>query len=213
LSYVTGPAGQALQFNGGDSRVDFGANAGNFGTNDFTVAFWLKTASRTAQEAILSKRAQCDGAFCAWEIELGSANSPRTIPVGVLYAGILPGGNKAGYPLISSHPINDGQWHHVAWVRQAAGSGSITGQIYIDGALDKSMTYPEAVDIVNQTPLVLGQHVCLNHDGTRPYSGALADLRLFSQALTAEDILGLFNEAAPASSYHARLDYGGGVRR
>jgi hypothetical protein len=194
VSYVAGPTGQAFQFNGSTSKVDFGSSPGNFGTNDFTIALWMKTASRSPQEAIMAKRAVCDGSLCFWDIGIGSATHPEEVPVGFLYSGMLPGGFKPGYSLISSHPVNDGQWHHIALVRQTTSSGSITGQLYIDGALDKSTTYPEAVDIVNQTPLVLGQGVCQGHDGTRPYSGALADLQLYSQGLSAEDILGIYQE-------------------
>ena len=47
VSYAPGPAGQAFQFNGDDAQVDFGKSAGNFGTGDFTIAFWMKTDSRT----------------------------------------------------------------------------------------------------------------------------------------------------------------------
>jgi hypothetical protein len=61
----------------------------------------------------------------------------------------------------------------------------------VDGALDNSMVYPDTLEISNQAPLVLGQDVC-NADSTQPYSGAAADLQLFSHALSAEEILSIF---------------------
>jgi hypothetical protein len=191
LSYVPGPTGQAFQFNGGAAKVDFGNSAGNFGTNDLTVAFWIKTDSRNPKEAFLAKRPTCDGASRFWEIALGGNGNP---PPGVLNIAFEDGGNRPFYSLSSSHPLNDGQWHHVACVRQSTGSGGGTGLIYVDGALDSSKTIPEVIDISNQTPLVLGQNVCQCCDGMRPYTGAAADLRLFSQALSAEEILGIYNE-------------------
>jgi hypothetical protein len=194
VSYVAGPTVQAFLFNGGDSRVDFGNSAGNFGTSDFTIAFWMKTASRVQEEAILSKRVTCDGTFCFEDIRIGSVPNPTQVPVGFLDFSIESGGYRECYDLVSSHPVNDGQWHHIAWTRQSTGAGGITGQLYIDGALDKSTTYPEVVDLVNQAPLVLGQDVCQGRDGTTPYRGALADLRLYSQGLAAEEILGIYNE-------------------
>src|ERR1017187_4453425 len=37
LRYGPGLTGQAFEFNGGSSQVDFGPTAGNFGTRDFTI--------------------------------------------------------------------------------------------------------------------------------------------------------------------------------
>jgi hypothetical protein len=94
--------------------------------------------------------------------------------------------------LLSTHPINDGQWHHVVWVRQSTSSGSSMALLYLDGALDISRTYRDQIDLVNQAPLVLGQHVCQCCDGCHPYSGAAAELQIFSHALTAEEIVILY---------------------
>jgi hypothetical protein len=193
LRYVSGPAAaQAFQFDGGAAKVDFGPDAGNFGTRDFSVAFWIKTASRTPQEEFLGKRASCDAGGSFWDAILGSAQDPRGLPVGVLSFGFGAGDNRATYNVDSSHPINDGQWHHIVWVRQSTSSGSCSGLVYVDGALDNSRTYPETVDIANHSPLVMGHEVCECCDGARPYSGAAAELQLFSHALSAEEILALF---------------------
>jgi len=190
LSYVPGPAGRAFQFNGGDAEVNFGNSIGNFGTRDFTVAYWMKTDSRNPHEAILAKRTTCDGALSFLEIEIGGAGGNP--PTGILCLSFEVGDYKPVYSLISSHPMNDGRWHHIAWVRQSTSSGNSTGLIYVDGALDNSRNYPETVDIANQSPLLLGQNVCQCCDGCRPYSGAAADLQLFSHALSAEEILTIY---------------------
>jgi len=82
-------------------------------------------------------------------------------------------------------------------VRQSTSSGSITGLIYVDGALDNSTAYPQAANLANESPLVLGRSVCEGFDGTRPYSGAAAELQLFSHALSAEEILTLYQAGKP----------------
>jgi hypothetical protein len=195
VSYVPGPAAaQAFQFNGGEAKVDFGNSIGNFGTRDFTVAYWMKTGSRTPQEAFLSKRLACDAASSFWDIHIGSAGLRQIQPVGVLAFKITERGDTVAfqYDLYSSHPVNDGQWHHIAWVRQSTSSGSTTFLIYVDGMLDNSKAITKAVDLSNQAPLVLGQNVCQCCDGTRPYSGAAAELQLFSHALSAEEILAIY---------------------
>ena len=187
LSYGPGPSGQAFQFNGGGAKVDFGGTAGNFGTRDFTLALWMKNDSQTPWCASIGKRATCDAMNPFWDIRIGG----RTVAPGVVQIEFTGGGNKALYYLASTRPINDGQWHHIAWVRQSTSSGSISCLIYLDGALDNSLPLSDAVDCDNPTPLVLGQNICQCCDGTRPYSGAAAEVQIFSHALSAEEILAL----------------------
>jgi len=194
LRYVPGPTGQAFQFDGGNAQVDFGNGAGNFGTRDFTIAYWMKTDSQYPHEAFLAKRAVCDAGFCFWEIQVGGGVRP---PGGILDLVFAEGGYKPPYDLFSTRPMNDGQWHHIAWVRQSTSSGSITYLIYVDGALDNSKANLEAVDLANQSPLVLGQNVCQCCDGARPYSGAAAELQFFSHALSAEEILAIYKAGKP----------------
>jgi len=189
VRYVPGPTGQVFQFNGGSSQVDFGPNVGNFGTRDFTIAYWMKTDSSYPHEAFIGKRATCDGASCFWEIQVGGGVRPT---LGILDLEFDNGGYTTPSDLWSSHPMNDGQWHHIAWVRQSTSSGSVTCLIYVDGALDNSKTYEQAFDLKNQSPLVLGQNVCECCDGARPYSGAAAELQIFSQALSEEEIFTIY---------------------
>ena len=48
----------------------------------------------------------------------------------------LENGNNTSYFILGLlQAFNDGLWHHIAWVRQSTSSGSITGLIYVDGAL------------------------------------------------------------------------------
>jgi hypothetical protein len=94
--------------------------------------------------------------------------------------------------LVSSHPLNDGQWHHVAWVRQSTSAGGTAFLLYVDGAFDNSRDCPHPLDLSNQAPLVLGQNVCQCCDGTRPYTGAAAELQIFSHALSAEEVLAIY---------------------
>jgi hypothetical protein len=108
------------------------------------------------------------------------------------------GGNKPTYELRSSRPMNDGQWHHLVWVRQSTSSGNLMGLFYADGALDNSTAYPETVNLANPSPLVLGQDVCQCCDGCQPYTGAAAELQIFTHALTAEEILSIYNAGKPA---------------
>lgn len=188
LSYVPGPTGQAFEFNGGGAQVDFGNSAGNFGTRDFTIAYWMKTESQSREAAFLSKRVTCDAGNPFWDIRIGGP----TLAPGVSEIELSDGGYRAPDYLVSSRSLNDGRWHHLAWVRQSTSTGAITCLVYVDGALDNSKTLREALDLANQSSLLMGQDICQCCDGTRAYDGAAAELQLFSHALSAEEILTIY---------------------
>ena len=197
LRYGPGPTGQAFEFNGGDAQVDFGTNIGNFGTRDFTIAYWMKTDSKYHHEAFLVKRAQCDGEFRFLEIEMGEIGAAGSYPpTGTVRITLEHEGYGPWFYLASSHPVNDGQWHHIVWVRQSTSSGSITCLVYLDGALDNSKPCPE-IDLSNPSPLIMGHSVCECCDGCRPYNGAAAELQIFSHALTAEEIFTIYKAGNP----------------
>ena len=191
LRYVPGPAGQAFQFNGGESQVDFGSSAGNFGTNDFTIAYWMKTDSRNPKEAFIGE----EGGVRWGVLLLGdSSRRRRADPPRAFFTCDFDGRQQGSLYLISSHPINDGQWHHIAWVRQSAGSGSVhLALIYVDGALDNSKTFRRRLTLPIKRLWSWGRTSASAATAAGAYSGAAADLQLFSQALSAEEILAVYN--------------------
>jgi hypothetical protein len=193
LSYVPGPTDQAFKFNGGGAQADFGNSAGNFGTRDFTIAYWMKTGSTRIQEAFLEKRAACNaGSF--FGIRLGSRIPANGLPVHIGQPGLEIDGIEPGthVSFMASGPFNDDHWHHFAWMRQSTSSGSVTYLVYVDGVIDNTMAVPDAADISNPSSFVMGTSVCECCDGTTPYSGAAAELQLFSHALTAEEIFAIY---------------------
>src|ERR1035437_4756928 len=68
-TFAPGEAGQAFGFNGTDAEVDFGTTEGNFGTNDFTIEFWLKTSSGNTMY-VLNKRPSPCWPSSFWSISL-----------------------------------------------------------------------------------------------------------------------------------------------
>jgi len=193
LSYVPGPTGQAFQFNGGDAQVDFGPNIGNFGTRDFTIAYWMKTSDPYHLTAFLDKRPICNAGNW-WDIRVGTGGPPTP----GLLAFEMDDGTQDGYVrFVTTRPLNDGVWHHVAWERQSTSSGSITYLVYVDGMLNSTTNHPYATEVQNTAPLVMGQNTCQCCDGTRPYRGTAAELQMFSHALSPEEILSLYKAGQP----------------
>jgi hypothetical protein len=193
LRYAPGLSGQAFEFNGAGAQVDLGKSAGNFGTRDFTIAYWMKTRSTRISEAFMEKRTACNAGHF-FGIRIGSPIPANGLPVHIGQPGLeIDGGPPDTHvSFMASGPFNDGRWHHFAWMRQSTSSGSITYVVYVDGALDNTMAVPGAADVSNQSPFIMGTSVCECCDGTTPYSGAAAELQLFSHALSAEEILAIY---------------------
>jgi hypothetical protein len=79
--------------------------------------------------------------------------------------------------------ISDGQWHHIALVRQGR-----TGSIYVDGTLEATETTARTDDLWNDAPLRAGMSICVGIDTTQPLTGQLDELMIFTSALSQAQI-------------------------
>ena len=163
----------SLLFDGEDDVVNFGSTVGNFGDSDFTVEFWVNTTSEQSS-AIFSKRPVCDHASF-WEI--GIVNGRIIIEVDQDDAA-----TNYNY-FLGSQVINDGNWHHVAVVRDDENVS-----ILIDGQLDKSQDGLGTAFLDNTADLLLGDEPCAGVDGSEEFEGLIDEVRLWSVALTEEEI-------------------------
>jgi|GEM_PF-1742753 len=79
--------------------------------------------------------------------------------------------------------VNDGQWHHVALVREPGDSLSL----YVDYALDASVAIPVQDDIATPqgTPVRIGGF----NNGARELDGSIQMVRIVREALTPQDFL------------------------
>ena len=58
-TFTPGRFGQAFTFDGVDDSISFGNTAGNFGTSDFTVSYWIRTLNTTEIQGVFGKRPVC----------------------------------------------------------------------------------------------------------------------------------------------------------
>ena len=93
--------------------------------------------------------------------------------------------------IVSATAINDGNWHNVAFTRDAA-----TGlcQVYIDGVLDASGTSETGDEtslfrLIGARSDVAGDGV--TSQGATYFNGSLDDVRIYNQVLSAGDIQGI----------------------
>ena len=155
-SCASGEVGSGFFLDGVTGAIDFGNQVGNFGTNDFTIDFWLQTQS-TRQEAILSKRVGC---YCAsfWNI---FANG------GCIRFEFCHDGSCSIYQNFteSEKKINDGQFHHVAVTRS-----NVFSTIYVDGSLAAWSTASAVAMLSNNVPCYAAISPC---SGVNPFTGVL----------------------------------------
>jgi Concanavalin A-like lectin/glucanases superfamily/Bacterial Ig domain len=195
-AWIPGRLGQALAFDGVDDSVQIAAAPG-LNSYPLTVAFWMRTGDITGVHGLVNKYFPSslngyqvflnNGSVCAWYFK-DAANyvwdgSGCTLSV-------------PGYA--------DSQWHHVAFVVDAAG-----GRLYVDGAQKAAQPWT-GIPGSTSTPqgLSLGQY-----PGTaRPYfSGALDDVRIYAQALGAADVAALSVAPPPGPVGYWKLDESSGT--
>ena len=134
-----------------------------FGSNDFTVEFWIRTTQTTDYASLIGKAWVGSPYTGGWNIFLNSGSSG---PMQIWCADYSTGG-----PLMtaSGTGYRDGNWHHVAWVREG---DDFT--LYIDGTSVATATNSFAFQAANKL-LVIGDDITF---GPRSYNGHMDDLRI-----------------------------------
>ena len=184
-SFAPGKFGQAFEFDGVNDYVNLG-NVGNFGTNNFTIAFWIKTSSDRA-EAVMGKRAVCNAANF-WDIRV----APMTeygMQSGHISLELCQDSSGAYYfgRNVTSMMINDSTFHHIAFVRELN-----TVKYFVDGVQDR--TFPAGpINFQSFADFTLGRSACTDWDGEQHFTGLLDEIMLFNRALPGSDIQGLMN--------------------
>ncbi|MBK8349987.1 MAG: hypothetical protein IPL08_21125 [Saprospiraceae bacterium] len=159
----------SLHFDGSNDFVSFVNTLGNFGTNNFSIEMRIKTPINSNNKNVLSKRPVCNYASF-FNVKISSA--------GKLQMEMFQdnaGNNETN--ITGSSSINDGNWHHVAIVRNNG-----TMSLYVDGVLDGST--PSTTNVDNTTNLTLGG----NNPCGNPFGGEIDEFRIWNVARSANDI-------------------------
>ena len=149
-----------------------------------TITMWFKTTVASGSQRLIAKRASVNGvnqsiggiAGTGYEIFMGNSSGYKIGPNAKSISGVSVGG---GY---NSLVINDGQWHHVAWVLSNTPSWSST--LYLDGANMTTSTNASTQDLSNLVNLVIGA-AC---DFTNTFAGSIDNVRMYNYAMTSTDV-------------------------
>ena len=186
-TFVTiGKIGQALRFNGIAANDVLMTSTANtvYDNSTFTVTGWMKTNSATAK-TVISKNGTTGG----WSLGFDGVTSDRFHFIMKNAGGgsiVYRGGSAA------ANIVNDNKWHHFAFVvtTDTVTAENNTIDIYTDGVLAQNAQTTSAAYVSGGVqPLRFGR----NYNSTSYYPGVLDDVRIYSRALSAQEIKQLYN--------------------
>jgi hypothetical protein len=160
---VPGRHGGALRFDGTDGNyVETGHHPSLHLARSLTVAAWFRVDAFANDGETLVSKGGS-----AWRLKRdGTRNALKFTTSGV-----------AGVEVTGNVPVNDSAWHHACGVYDGR-----TLALYIDGVLDASR--PAAGEVArNDSPVRIGDEL---------WNGAIDEVRLYNHALSAVDVLALF---------------------
>ncbi|MEY3868438.1 MAG: hypothetical protein RLZZ338_2329 [Cyanobacteriota bacterium] len=159
----------------------------NFGTNqDFTVAVWIKAESQqkdttNGDNDVVEKWISSSGGY---PYVIRYLNQKVANNSGIIVAARYDCSNNPS--VRSTTKINDGNFHHVAFVRSTENNqGKLS--LYIDGKLEGSNKDTTTGNTKNNGPLYLG---CRGYGNTgmNYFTGSIKGLSIYNVALSAEEI-------------------------
>jgi len=168
-SWVDGIVGGALAFDGDGDYVDIGKDPSFDITQQITISAWIKVNAFDREwQAIVAKGDR------AWRLQRNWGESTLEFACSGL---VVPGTNWG--QIYGTTDVNDGHWHHVAGVYDEEKL-----YLYIDGSLDASAEAPGKIR-VNDEPVYIGEN---SQTPNRFWNGLIDDVRIYSYALSAEEI-------------------------
>jgi hypothetical protein len=165
--WVDGYGGRALEFDGDDDTVTFGTGPALSGTTDFSVAAWIKTSMTSAGVIIQQRNGGYNGEYRLM------VNSDAQLNL------MLYGDSDYQYDFSTTKTVNDGNWHHAAFVRQGP-----NGYIYIDGNIEASES-GTLRSLDSSFQVAVGSDI---RDSINYFNGTIDDARVYNKALTQEEI-------------------------
>ena len=181
LSFVVGlPDEMAIRIPD-DDLIDFGPD------DDFTVAVWIKpdATQDSIQDDTNAVVEKWDG-YVGYPFVIRYHNQTHTQNGHVRVARYDGSNNPA---IVSNIAINDGEWHHVAFVKSEN-----TLKLYIDGVKDEETEDTTTGNTTNYSSLYLGRRGASNMMATSNplwFKGSIDELRIYNRALSDAELAAL----------------------
>ena len=160
----------AYSFDGVDDYIEFGTGMLS-GDGEFSILIWINTSSPSGR--FLSQR---NGGYNGqYFVDLLSDGKIRF--------GTYSNSNYK-WTVTTSSALNDGNWHHLAFVQQDNG-----GKMYLNGSLDQTDNSNGKVNLLSTNKTYLGKD---GRNNSSFYTGKVDDLKIYNRALSASEIQTLF---------------------
>jgi len=178
----------AYSFDGVNDRI-FINNSSSFDTESWSISAWYLT-SATGHNRISSKSS---------DIVSGETNYLSIIVLeGNVYGSASQNGNTNNPLPIDNNLTNNGQWHHVVYMR---GGGNFS--LYVDGVL-ASQVIDMFGNLANTTPLYFGSPA----SNLQFFNGKLDDIGIWNRALTQQEITNLYNSTSTSECLTMTINTG-----
>jgi len=179
---VAGKFGNAGEFNGSSSEINLGTSS-NFSittTGALSGSMWVKTTD-TSASYLISKANDASGNY-EWAIEYGYPTGKMKLNVYNTAAGFAAS-------VTNNTTINDGNWHHLAFV--IVNNTSVS--LYIDGGTPATSTSWSGTAGSFSIPTLIGHFGGISAP-TSWWNGTIDQVRIFSSALNASEVTQLYDE-------------------
>jgi len=181
-----GQVGTAYSFDGVDDYVDMGDIGELNSVSTFTIVGWINHTDNTATDRVFDK------------IKDGNNDISIAPYWGRIYFEIGNGGNTYAYWNGYSSTIPSGQWYHLAAVFDGSGATNTDrAKIYVNG-VERSLTFSGSIP--SSTADLSGYSFSLSRPSD-DFDGVMDEVAIFNNALSASEILDLYNKGLAGQGY------------
>jgi hypothetical protein len=178
--------GQALTLGGANGSLATVPDSASLDvTEAITIAAWVRPGRATTTDLVAK---DVNGSVDGYQLSLSASTAANPQRVFARF-NQATSGDTFRVNSSAMYPADGLTWMHVAvtYDRVAHGGDGLM-RLYINGVFDTSVTGPVGGIVANTTSVGIGGQAS---DGTRTLLGALDDVRIYNQALTAGEIAAL----------------------
>ncbi|MFC1648431.1 LamG-like jellyroll fold domain-containing protein [Nanoarchaeota archaeon] len=166
--------GGAYNFTTSDTAVSLNTTGfPTIGTGNFTLEMWIKTTSSIAWQSTFAI----------------NKDQPEFYIEGGDQMALWDEGGSYGVFGTDGLTMDDGNWHHVAWVREGTGINQM--KFYLDGSSAGTSNYSDSIP--SATSLLIGHDNITDED----WEGLIDNVHFYDYALSFEQINATYNSGTP----------------